>query len=520
MILFVYRDEVYNEDSPDKGIAEIIIGKQRNGPIGTVKLTFLGKHTRFENYSGGPPGLLTPVARCARSSATHLARRAAPQLRGRARRAAAALARARGGQGERATATASSASRARSPQADGFATLELEGAVRLRERGFDAPIAAAGRLLRGRRAAAPSPRTGLATAVHHDEQLRMLEAGCPAAPLDVWLKINTGMNRLGFPPARCAARARAPARAAGAARSITLMTHFANADGPRGRRRGDARASTRRRAGIDAAAQPRQLRGDLRASRHPTRTSCGSASCSTAPRRSPIAARPRSGCKPAMTLASRAHRGAGPRARRDASATAPRSRASAPMRIGVVACGYADGYPRHAPSGTPVLVGGARTRTVGPRLDGHDHRRPHAGAAARRRHAGGAVGRGHAGRRGGAGGGHRRLRASVRAWRRGCRWRTPPDGEGQDRLHLHRVRRPVAQVAGPVPALQRVEHARGNGGGGRRQPGANRFARIAGARQGGGAGRGRGARLPAAADAASASSTACSAAGWSRAAWC
>jgi replicative DNA helicase len=54
VILFVYRDEVYNEDSPDKGIAEIIIGKQRNGPIGTVKLTFLGRHTRFENYSGAP----------------------------------------------------------------------------------------------------------------------------------------------------------------------------------------------------------------------------------------------------------------------------------------------------------------------------------------------------------------------------------------------------------------------------------------------------------------------------------
>jgi replicative DNA helicase len=52
MILFIYRDEVYNEDSPDKGIAEIIIGKQRNGPIGTVKLTFLGRHTRFENYTG------------------------------------------------------------------------------------------------------------------------------------------------------------------------------------------------------------------------------------------------------------------------------------------------------------------------------------------------------------------------------------------------------------------------------------------------------------------------------------
>jgi replicative DNA helicase len=52
LILFIYRDEVYHEDSPDKGIAEIIIGKQRNGPIGTVKLTFLGRHTRFENYAG------------------------------------------------------------------------------------------------------------------------------------------------------------------------------------------------------------------------------------------------------------------------------------------------------------------------------------------------------------------------------------------------------------------------------------------------------------------------------------
>ncbi len=50
VIVFIYRDEVYNEDSPEKGMAEIIIGKQRNGPIGTCRLTFLGKYTRFENY--------------------------------------------------------------------------------------------------------------------------------------------------------------------------------------------------------------------------------------------------------------------------------------------------------------------------------------------------------------------------------------------------------------------------------------------------------------------------------------
>jgi len=53
VILFIYRDQVYNPDSPDKGTAEIIIGKQRNGPIGAVRLTFLGEYTKFDNYTGG-----------------------------------------------------------------------------------------------------------------------------------------------------------------------------------------------------------------------------------------------------------------------------------------------------------------------------------------------------------------------------------------------------------------------------------------------------------------------------------
>jgi replicative DNA helicase len=53
IILFVYRDEVYNPDSPDKGSAEIIIAKQRNGPIGTVRLAFIGEHTKFANFAAG-----------------------------------------------------------------------------------------------------------------------------------------------------------------------------------------------------------------------------------------------------------------------------------------------------------------------------------------------------------------------------------------------------------------------------------------------------------------------------------
>jgi replicative DNA helicase len=57
VILFIYRDEVYNEESQDKGTAEIIIGKQRNGPIGTVRLAFQGKYTRFDNlaFEGSAP---------------------------------------------------------------------------------------------------------------------------------------------------------------------------------------------------------------------------------------------------------------------------------------------------------------------------------------------------------------------------------------------------------------------------------------------------------------------------------
>jgi replicative DNA helicase len=51
IIMFIYRDEVYNDDSPDKGIAEIIIAKQRSGPIGTVRLAFLGQYTLFRDYA-------------------------------------------------------------------------------------------------------------------------------------------------------------------------------------------------------------------------------------------------------------------------------------------------------------------------------------------------------------------------------------------------------------------------------------------------------------------------------------
>ena len=57
LIAFIYRDEVYDEESPDKGTAEIIVAKQRNGPIGTVRMTFLGQYTRFENFAADRYGM-------------------------------------------------------------------------------------------------------------------------------------------------------------------------------------------------------------------------------------------------------------------------------------------------------------------------------------------------------------------------------------------------------------------------------------------------------------------------------
>lgn len=244
--------------------------------------------------------------------------------------------------------------------ADGLALIEIDGAVRLREAGYGGRLV----LLEGLFEAAELPaaaRCDLSIAVHCEEQLHMLDRAPADARFDVLLKLNTGMNRLGFPMVQ-ADSALARLQAHRAVRAVSLMSHFAAAD--------EARGVAFQVAPFNAfaAAQPlpRTLANSAAILRHPqthedwVRPGILLYGCS------PFADAPAAqyGLRPAMTLESRvlAVQDLAPG---DSVGYGSTFVATAPMRIGVVACGYADGYPRHAPTGTPLLVAGRRTRTVG-----------------------------------------------------------------------------------------------------------------------------------------------------------
>ena len=244
--------------------------------------------------------------------------------------------------------------------AEGYALLELDAAVVLREAGYRQRIA----LLEGAFGPpdlAVAAEYRLAIAVHNREQVDMLEAAPAGARFDVLLKIDTGMNRLGFTPAEFAAvfgRLHGHPRVA----RLTLMTHFANADDARG----VAWQMERLERLAAGGGLPRCLANSAAILRYPethaawVRPGVMLYGCS------PFADVPADtlGLQPVMTLASEliAVRELQPG---DRIGYGGAFEAARPMRVGVVACGYADGYPRHAPTGTPVLVGGQRTRTLG-----------------------------------------------------------------------------------------------------------------------------------------------------------
>jgi len=244
--------------------------------------------------------------------------------------------------------------------ADGFALLELDAAVKLREAGCTRRIV----MLEGffdARDLAVLTEHRLDAVVHSSDQLKLLRALPPGSRLDVLLKPNTGMNRLGFSPALFPG-ALAELQSNPAVGQITLMTHFANADDERGV--AWQMAELERLAGD--AGLPRSLANSAAILRYPethrdwVRPGIMLYGCS------PFADKTASelGLEPAMTLAS-AIIAIQQLKRGDTVGYGGIFTAGRDMRIGVVACGYADGYPRHAPTGTPVTVDGQLTGTVG-----------------------------------------------------------------------------------------------------------------------------------------------------------
>ena len=245
-------------------------------------------------------------------------------------------------------------------QADGFALVELDAAVSLRESGYRQRIV----LLEGFFDPGELPvlvRHGLATVVHSAEQVAALGALPRDAKLDVLLKVNTGMNRLGLSPDEYA-KARERLGADSRVGSITLMSHFAEADDARGVEWQLERL--RRFPGHDAL--PLSLANSAAILRYPethagwVRPGIMLYGCSPFPGMTAQA----SGLKPAMTLESRLIAVQDLRAG-EIVGYGGQFRAERAMRVGVVACGYADGYPRHAPNGTPIEVEGKMTGTVG-----------------------------------------------------------------------------------------------------------------------------------------------------------
>jgi alanine racemase len=244
--------------------------------------------------------------------------------------------------------------------ADGIAVLELEAAVRLRERGYLKRLA----LLEGAFEPADLEVAALhelALVVHCEQQLRMIEEARADVRYDILLKVNTGMNRLGFAP-RAAADALARLEGHRAVARLTLMTHFADAD--------DARGVDWQMEAFERIAAGHRLEHSLANSaailRYPqTHTGWvrpGIMLYGCTPYADVSAAE--LGLRPVMTFTSEIIATQTLRAG-DRIGYGGTFAAEGARRIGIVACGYADGYPRHAPTGTPVLVAGERTVTLG-----------------------------------------------------------------------------------------------------------------------------------------------------------
>lgn len=245
-------------------------------------------------------------------------------------------------------------------EADGFALLECENAVALREAGVTQPILMLEGIFSARDARAVIEYR-LTSAIHCLEQLELLvRNGRFDTPISVCLKLNTGMNRLGFTAATLPRAWEILQQLPQV--DVTLMTHFADADGERG-------VTWQLERFHDLAgdwAGPVSLGNSAAILSHPKAHGDWVRPGIMLYGASPFADQSAVdlGLRPVMTLESAIigiqELAAGERVGYGGTFTADR-----PMRIGVVACGYADGYPRHALTGTPIAVMGRRTRTIG-----------------------------------------------------------------------------------------------------------------------------------------------------------
>jgi len=248
-------------------------------------------------------------------------------------------------------------------QADAFAVARVEEGVMLREAGFDKPVL----VLEGcfnRDELETASRQGLQLAINHPQQLELFNGPLLPGPVSCWLKVDTGMHRLGFRPQQAKAAFDRLKQSDSVAEPLRLMTHLANADDLE-----DETSERQMRAflplleafGVEGSiANSAGIRGWPAS--HQAWVRPGIMLYGASP-----FVRGRAGTdalQPVMTFSSRLiavnHYQKDEPIGYGASWRCPEA-----MPVGVVAVGYGDGYPRHAPSGTPVLVNGQRVPLVG-----------------------------------------------------------------------------------------------------------------------------------------------------------
>lgn len=245
-------------------------------------------------------------------------------------------------------------------EAHGFAVLNMEEAIRLREAGFGQTLL----LLEGvfsNDELDHAAQHAISLVVHNMHQLEMLEQARLPQPVAVFVKMNTGMNRLGFRPAEYRAAVNR-LEACPNVGEITLMTHFATADEEQGV---EAPCALFRQA-CEGMTHPVSLANSAAILRYRHTHADWVRPGIMLYGASPIAGTPASAfhLRPAMTLASEiiALQTLQPG---ESIGYGQKFTAKRVTRAAIIACGYADGYPRHAPNGTPIHVAGRATHTLG-----------------------------------------------------------------------------------------------------------------------------------------------------------